>query len=529
MLSLWNSRHTEVCSRRATWPTSPHVRRDSPLPAICLMVAGLLATVSPAGGDDWTQFRGPNSSGVATTASIPLSFGPDAHVHWKAAIGPGHSSPCVADGRIYLTSFASARSQMLVHCLSATSGEQQWQHAFTADQLEKGHPSFNPASSSPACDGEVVVAYFGSLGLVALRTSGELLWERRMPTTKSFGGNATSPIIAGDLVILYRGNYLDHNLLAFDRLTGEERWRVPQSEKFTGEMACTACPIVVDDKLIVHSARSVQCFDVHSGELIWLTKCATTATSTPIVVGDDVVVAAWNKMGEPALRPPFPTYAELLAQHDADHDGGISKGEFPELWIFHRPDGMEAPMNGGRVRFNWADRDKDQQITATEWAAQRKDLDSFRAGYETHGLLAIPLNSAGILKQDEVRTLETQGIPEVPSPVSDGRYIYLIKNGGILTVIEQSRGKRVSRVRTPGRGTHYASPIIAGDHLLTVAGDGVISVLTLGSQPEVVATNRMGESVYASPVVLGDTLLIRTHSTLYAFRSAAETQTTSDR
>ena len=80
--------------------------------------------------------------------------------------------------------------------------------------------------------------------------SGEKLWEIPMPLTKSYAGNATSPVIIGDRVILYRGNYVDHFLLAVDKRTGKELWKVPQQERFTGEMACTAVPVVADDRLI---------------------------------------------------------------------------------------------------------------------------------------------------------------------------------------------------------------------------------------------------------------------------------------
>ena len=66
-------------------------------------------------------------------------------------------------------------------------------------------------------------------------------------------------MIAGDRVILYRGNYVDHFLLAVDKETGKELWKVPQHEPISGEMACTACPIIAGDKLIVHSARSANC------------------------------------------------------------------------------------------------------------------------------------------------------------------------------------------------------------------------------------------------------------------------------
>jgi len=501
----------------------PHGKIRLRLLCIVCLIALSLISRSAVGQDwqDWPQFRGPNSSGVAT-CEAPVRFGPQTDVLWQTTVGPGHSSPCVADGRIVLTSFNAEASTVSVHSIDAATGRPKWRRDFAVRDMEKGHPSFNPASSSPVSDGRVVVAYFGSLGLVTLNAEdGRTLWEKRMPTTKSFGGNATSPIIAGDVVVLYRGNYVDHFLLAVDRLSGTELWRVPQTEKFTGEMACTACPIVAGDRLIVHSARSLQCFDLATGQLNWLTKCATTATSTPVIVGDRVIVAAWNKMGEPALRPPFPSFAQLLEDEDDNRNALIEREEFPPLWIFHRPDGIEAPMNGGKVRFPWADRNKDGAINRDEWEQQLADLEKFRAGYETHGLLSIPLNSMGILTQDDVQTLETQGIPEVPSPVSDGQFVYLIKNGGVLTVIDATSGKRVRRVRTPGRGTHYASPIIAGRHLYVTSGEGVITVLTCGADPKVVTSNDMETAVYATPAVAQGTLFVRTHDTLYAFGDAS--------
>lgn len=69
-------------------------------------------------------------------------------------------------------------------------------------------------------------------------------------------------------------------------------WRAPQEEAFTGEMACTACPIVARDRLIVHAARSIQAFDIATGRRIWVAKCNTTATSTPVIAGGKIYTVA---------------------------------------------------------------------------------------------------------------------------------------------------------------------------------------------------------------------------------------------
>ncbi|MCH2182068.1 MAG: PQQ-binding-like beta-propeller repeat protein [Mariniblastus sp.] len=476
----------------------------------------LLATAAADVEADWPQFRGPNAAGIGT-GSPPVEFGPGKNQIWRIPMDEGHSSPCIVGDSIYLTTVDRDGARLAVVCIDRASGATRWRSEFNPDQLEKGHPSFNPASSTVACDGQRLVAYFGSYGLVCLGLDGDLIWQNRMPLTKSFSGNATSPVIVGDHVILYRGNYVDHFLLAVDKRTGVEAWKVAQDEEITGEMACTAVPIVADGKLIVHSARSIQAIDPVDGSQIWEMKAATTATSTPIVAGQEVVVAAWNKMGEPALRPEFPSFPELLESHDGNDDQLIEKQELPRLWIFHRPDGVEAPLNGATVRFERVDRNRDQRIDGREWADQIAAIEKWRAGYQTHGMLAIPIGSQGTVDPASVRQLEAQGIPEVPSPLFDGTYLYFVKNGGVLTCLDLRNGKRVYRTRTGGKGTHYASPILADGKLFSIAGDGRISVLTAGPDPELLATNEMGEEVYATPAIVNGIVYVRTHSALFAF------------
>ena len=466
---------------------------------------------------DWPQFRGPNSSGVADDSPAPVEFGPGRNELWRVSLHSGHSSPCVAGDSIFLTTFQQPEQKLAVVCIARSSGKIRWQREVPTDKTEKGHPAFNPASSTPTSDGDRVVAYFGSFGLVCFDTAGKKLWERKMPLTKSYAGNATSPMIVGDKVILYRGNFVDHFLLAVDKVTGKELWKVPQQEPFAAELACTACPIVAGDKLLVHTARAMQAFDVATGKRIWVAKAATTATSTPILAGNEVIVAAWNKLGEPALRPPFPTFGQLVDKHDQDGDQLISRDEFPKLWIFHRPDGAEASQNGATIRFDRVDKNRDREITADEWKRGVGVVERYRQGAETHGLLAIRTDSKGLVDSSAVRVLENQGIPEVPSPLCDGEYVYLVKNGGVLTCLDLKTGKRVYRMRTGGRGTHYASPLIADEKIFTIAGNGLISVLSLGRNPKVLASNDMGDDVYATPAIVDGVIYVRTHSTLYAF------------
>ncbi len=469
---------------------------------------------------DWPQFRGRNSDGIGR-GSVPIVFGPGSNEQWRVPIPPGHGSPCVVGDRICVTAYREQDRSLLVICLDRDTGRELWTRERIVDSLEKGHPSFNPASSSPSGDSECVVAYFGSYGLLCFDWEGELQWEKKMPLAKSFGGNAASPILTDDSLILYRGNYVDHYLICLEKKTGKTQWRVPHDEKFTGEMACTACPIVNEDQVICHTARGIQSYKLADGELVWSAKCATTATSTPVISGEQVIVAAWNKLGEPDLRPPFPTHESMVSKHDTNSDGLIERKEFPKLWIFHRPQGIEAAMNGAPVSWRHADQDGNGFLTQQEWSKAVEGFEKFRDGYETHGLISIPLSSRGFVGADEVRTLISDGIPEVPSPIVDDGLAYLVKNGGVLTCIDLATGERRYRMRTRGSGTHYASPLIANGHLYSFAGNGRVSVIRLYPEAEVVSVNEMGDGVYATPAIVDGTIYIRTHNAIAAYSGDA--------
>src|SRR5437588_191740 len=92
-----------VVSRRAL-PNSfvdRHVAR-----AGCRVVALALVLLRAPGapGGDWPQFRGPNGGGVSDERGLPVEWGPDRSIRWKAPLpGQGHSNPVIAGGRVFVT------------------------------------------------------------------------------------------------------------------------------------------------------------------------------------------------------------------------------------------------------------------------------------------------------------------------------------------------------------------------------------------------------------------------------------------
>ena len=467
---------------------------------------------------DWPQFRGPNGSGLAQ-GSAPIEFGPGKNERWRVDLGIGHSSPCVVGNSIFLTSADKEKKMAEVIHIDRRDGRVHWRRSIALGRLEQArHPSFNLASSTPVSDGERVVAYFGSIGLICFDLEGTKVWEVKMPPAKSFSGNAVSPVMVGDRVILYRANYVDHFLQAVDTVSGKTLWKKPQAGRFTPDQACSATPVVAGDRLIVHGIRSVRAIRIADGETIWQLNCKTSATSSPVVVDNDVVVATWNQTGEPALVPVFPPFEQLVENNDKNGDGQITPDELPKLMYFHRSEGSEAPMNGHPLSFRDADSDGNKSINVGEWEALLARTAERRSKNVPHGLVAIPLKSKGVLKDDQIRYLARKNIPEVPSPIVHKGRVYLIKNGGVLTCLDLATGEQLYRMRTGGSGTHYASPIIADDKLYIAAGNGEVAVLDIsGPEAKLLAANAMGQGVFATPAIVHGMIYVRTHRSLFAF------------
>lgn len=491
------------------------------LGAVVVIGLGLTA---PLGAQEsaviaWPQFRGVNSCGVAGDAQhLPLEFGPNENVRWSIEIPTGHSSPCVWNDHIFLTSFEPDLSKLELWSIERASGKTRWRRTIPAKEIEKGHPVFNPAGSTPATDGDRVVAYFGSAGLVCFDFDGNQQWDVSMPVARTYAGNAISPIIVGDIVILYRATYLDHYLLAVSVATGEEIWRHEFSSHFRTSASCTGTPVVWRDQVVLHCLDGVSAHSLADGKPVWWANANTTATSSPVLGDEDLFVGTWYQTGEPSLLPEHPEFDSLLKENDTNGDGQLTKDELPsDLEFFNRPEGRDAPQSSMPIRFEWLDKDKDGRIERKEWERIRQSSEEKRAGIHQHGLLAVRLGGEGDVTESRVNILERQAIPEVPSPVyHDGR-VYIVKNGGILTCLDASTGKRLYRKRIGSSGTHYASPIIAGDVLFVASGAGHVAVVDIsGETPEVLAENDFGEQIFATPAIIDNTLLVRTERRLYS-------------
>jgi outer membrane protein assembly factor BamB len=475
-------------------------------------------TASPAKTHYWSQFRGPNGSGVALDADPPVKFDQGTNLLWSTPLAPGASSPCIWADRIFLTTYDAKAKKLEVVCLDRNNGKILWRANVKARQVETIHASSSPASATIAADGERIYAYFGSRGLLCYDFDGNLLWTVDMPLPGLVNGSGTSPVVVGDVVLLSREEAETPYLLAVDKLSGRELWRhdyLFPPGKFARN---SATPVVIKDRVILHTNAGIQAISVSDGKPIWQVNATTNGISTPVVSGQKLFVTTWQPLGEPANRGKIPTFAQLR-EHDADRNGRIAKTEFPRQYkLFQRP---QSTVKGGgksvslRISFGRIDGDKDGEISKDEW----KEFEQlFASKLGDLGLLSIDLGGRGDITNTHVRVLEKRNIPEVPSALVHQGRIYLVKDGGLVNCFDDASGKRLFRARLAATGSYFASPIAAGDRIYLASVSGTITVLQAGDEYQVMARNDLSERILATPAIVEGTLYVRADGNLYAFQ-----------
>lgn len=465
------------------------------------LLSALLLTLSLQAADtNWPRFRGPDGSGVADNSKPPVEFGPDKNVRWQVAVPPGASSPCVWGDRLFLTAFDAGKLWTL--CFDTSTGKELWRRDAGAEKIEAflaGQGS--PAASTATTDGERVVVYFGSCGLIAYDFEGKELWRHTMPTaeTNNDFGSGTSPIIEDGLVLLLRDLKKDSVILALDVKTGQPAWQTSRPGTGTGY----ATPVIWKHdglkELIAPGALTMKAYDLASGSERWLLRDLPAVVCSSPVMGEDMLFfAGWSPAGEDA---PMPEYKQLL-EADADHDGKISEKESEQTFL----KGFFGPNDG----------DKDGFITQAEWDGLVAYLKS-----GTNRLVAVKPGGSGDITASHIAWEKKKGLPYVPSALFYRGKVFMVKDGGLASCFDAKTGApHYEQERVGISSSFYASPVAANGHIYLISLNGKAATLTAGDKPNVVWKADFKETTAPTPAIVGDTLFVRTATKLYAFTSA---------
>ena len=264
-----------------------------------LLAAALTLPFAALRADDWPQWRGPNRDGTCGETGLLESFPAGGlKVRWRAPVGWGFASPVVAQGRVYLadSELMKPKAKERLHCFDETTGEALWTHAYDVayeDWAFDPKQEIGPVATPIVQNGKVyTVGRVGHLFCLEART-GAVLWQRNLQKDYqvAFAPGTPSPLIDGDLLILFIGGKPGACVIGVHKDTGKEVW------KALDESLTFSSPIVISSggkkQLIVWTQESVTSLDPATGKTYWRQRLLTSgeyAVSTPVFHKDRLLI-----------------------------------------------------------------------------------------------------------------------------------------------------------------------------------------------------------------------------------------------
>lgn len=263
--------------------------------------AAIFNTSVGAAGSNWPQWRGPTGQGISSEKNLPAVWSPTKNIKWKTPIaGRAHSSPIVWGNRLFLTTAiegevipgakavkhmngdqeflhpdaigADKKHTFKVIALDSETGKVVWeQTAFEGAPYDNRHRKSSYAASTPATDGKLVYAFFGSEGLYAYDMKGKLAWKADVGKYGTVGlGTGTSPVLWENLIILQcdEDNGAASFIVGIDKKTGKEVWKTPRKVQVGW-----STPLLVTTakraELIAAGTEAIIAYDPATGKELW--------------------------------------------------------------------------------------------------------------------------------------------------------------------------------------------------------------------------------------------------------------------
>ena len=328
-----------------------------------------------------------------------------------------------------------------------------------------------------------------------IKANGELLWKKPLS-----GGNvkmrkqnmsSPSPVTDGRSVYVMTGTGI---LKGFD-FSGKELWtRDIQKEygQFGLQWGYASSPLLHEDSLYVQvlhgmktdDASYVMRIDKKNGKTLWKVDRPTNA-----------IRESPDSYTTPALLRNGKTTEIVITGGDCvtGHDSATGK----ELW---RANGLN-PDNNPSYRIVASPIVFDNIIYAPT---------------RIKPLLALKAGGRGDITSSHVLWSTGNG-PDVPTPVTDGKYFYVVNDRGIMFCLDAKTGAEVYVQQRIKPGTYSASPVLADGKIYITNEDGLTTVVAAGPKFEVLAENPLNsESCLSSPAISDGRIYIRTAQNLYA-------------
>ena len=417
----------------------------------------LLAWGASVGAEQWPQWRGPAQNGVSAAQNLPATWSESENIVWKKKLPSWSGGTPVVWG----------------------------------ERIFYTSPNFGEKTEG----GEKLL-----LGCLSSK-DGSVLWQRELARGNAYlrkhNNTSPSPVTNGEVVCAISGTGVLH---AFD-MEGEGLWHRDLQKEYGafGHMwGYASSPLLHGDKVFVevlHGMNTddpsyVVAFDLESGAEKWRVERETDA------VGES----------------PDAYTTPVVLKHDGQEQIVISGGDYitahapesgKELW---RASGLN-PNKEQNYRVVGSPIAIDGMVYAP---TRRTPLLALRAG-----------GSGDISESHLVWKYEGKGAPDVPSPATDGQYLYLVDDRGRATCLDAKSGKVLWGPERTEQGNVSASPVLADGKIYIVNEEATTTVLVAGPEYEVLATNRLdGGYTLSSPAIAGGRIFLRTKTHLYCIGAA---------
>jgi outer membrane protein assembly factor BamB len=430
-----------------------------------LLLTFSAATLASAGPGDWPGWRGPSSNGVSLLKDMPASWSARDNVVWATPIpGRGHSSPVVWGNRVFLTTDIEG---------DALPGAGPVKHRMD------GQPFVHPDSIGGNRKHTLQVLCFDA-------DNGKLLWQRTAYEGKVFDDihkfntyASPTPVTDGKFVYAY---FESQGLYKYD-FEGNLIWKMALGGIATLGVGTGGSPVLFENKILILADQDegegsfLAAISTEDGKIAWKTpRKAQVSWTTPVLI-------------ETAKQ------AELIVAA-TEHVVAYDPRTGAEIWSTEGLEGnaVHTPVFGHGMVY-------------------------VSTGYPKRKTMAIRLGPEA--KGDRVAWKYEKGTGYIPSPILYGNYLYLMTGAGLLTCLDSHTGEpKYEGKRFPAPAQFTSAPVAFDGKLLITSNEGDTYVVKAGPVHEILAANPLGEPVYASLALAGDSIYIRSAKALYRIRQA---------
>ncbi len=368
-------------------------------------------------------------------------------------------------------------------------------------------------------------------------TKTNVAWSLVMP---DYSG--ATPIVWGDTVFLHVANGDALGLWAVDRNTGTVRWKqgLGGGNHRERKQNMSSPSPVTDGKTVwvMTGTGRLAAFDF-AGKLLW---------SRDIQKDYGTFGLQWGYASSPLLLDGA-LYLQVLHGMETDDPSYVFKVDGATgktLWKVNRPssasrespDAYTTPLlvksaSGPEIVITGADVATGHDLTTGKELWRAEGLNPFDHGAyrivasplplgdmviaptRERPMLAIRAGGRGDVTKSH-RVWSNDNGPDVPTPVTDGTYLYVVRDNGVVWCLDAKSGARVYGPQRLRSGTYSGSPVLADGKVYVTSEDGLTSVFKAGPQFQLLAENALNDYTLSSPAISEGQIFIRTAERLWA-------------